>query len=882
MPVNNLIYQGINRSISDYASAGACEELINMRPTGSGLVPVKPFSVKMANVSYNLVIVHKTAYKTNYIGVEFYSGTSLARGIKFWLLNEDGSHSDLNPFYDFTYENKSASVPEITESEIHYAYTGNVICFSIMYEENDLYHNLSFIWNSEQYIEQQIEIPYFHFALTAGTAEKRVHALPYFPDTELVQLKDAINNSLEGLEEEDDTFTFGPVIVAIAFKTKDGNTFWTDRWYLYDPLPSMKSYVSESTMPYYMTAAEVATNFPDYPRSEPAVVLVPTYIPNGDYMNIELIGQEITAIFSGLSTALTHFDWDEETSMLSSIEIYSSRPARYIDPFEHFGAKCHWSQSASADSKSILMPIAPYGDMDLENQLLYHQKSVTMRELKQLADNGTNTYSFALRFGGSLQTTNKTLEVDAGATNRFGKMLAYNNRYHFFDSISKTVISDIAFCFEDSSTTRVTDIFALYSDGAKDEMLYLGSHTIPYYGPGANIIIAPSLNIKEVITWDSQDFVQHYPMTPSSRYNYSIFTGGRTGVGYVVTQEMRDAKANGKSFVIREEDSVISVTEQYNPFVFKVEHSYLAPGRVIDLQPQMVTVRDVSYGDYPLNIFTDRGVYALLRGSGTVLYGAVHSVSNLISESNSASTEAGTFFIAAGNLWAVAADKAILISDALSLGPHKFIRDAEGYQAISMSGSVYDVSQLQSAVPFEVYLNGATMSYNRYRDELYISNEAYRYTYVLSIKYRQWFKISGMMHQDNVGSNIANIPWNGGMYIIDFTDEIEDTSVLVHMQTRPILLGGQYTHVHRIVSMVRAALGNSDQLVVALYGSDDLQNWKLLCYADRSGVTISQIRTTSAARSWRYHTICIGGTTPTDTDFGPIIVEHEPVVRRIG
>lgn len=880
MPVNNLIYQGINRSISDFASAGACEELINMRPTGSGLIPVKPFSVKMENVSYNLVIVHKTAYQTNYIGVEFYSGTELARGIKFWILNDDGTHRDENPFYDFTYSIKNNSVKEITKSDIHYAYTGNIICFSIMYEENDLYHNLSFIWNSEQYIEQQIEIPYFHFDLTAGVAEKRVHNLPYFSDTELVQLKDAINNALEGLEEEDETFTFGPVIVAVAFKTKDGNTFWTDRWYLYDPLPNMKSYVSESSMPYYMTAAEVSQNFPSYPRSEPAVVLVPTYIPNGDYMNIELIGQEITAIISGLSTALTHFDWDEETSMLSSIEIYSSRPARYIDPFEHFGAKCHWAQSASADSNSILMPILPYGDMDLENQLFYHQKSVTMRELKQLADDGTNTYSFALRFGGSLQATNKTLEVDSGATTRFGKILAYNNRYHFFDSVSKTVISDISFCFEDNSTTRATDVFAIYSDGTKDEMLYLGSHYIPYTGSGANLVIAPSLNIKEVITWDSQDFVQHYPMTPSSKYNYSIFTGGLTSVGYNVTQEMIDAKTNGKSYVIRDEDSVISVTEQYNPFVFKVEHSYLAPGRVIDLQPQMVTVKDVSYGDYPLNIFTDRGVYALLRGSGTVLYGAVHSVSNLISESNSASTEAGTFFIAAGDLWVVSADKAILISDALSLGPHMYIRDCAGYKAISEQ--TYDVSEIVSKYPFKQYVKNATLSYNRYRDELYISNDDNMYTYVLSIKYRQWFKISGIMHQDTVGSSIANMPRDGGMYIIDFSNEIDNTSVLVHMQTRPILLGGQYTHFHRVVSMIRSALGENDQLIVALYGSDDLQNWKLLCYADRSNVTISQIRTTSAARSWRYHTVCVGGIAPTDTDFGPIIVEHEPVVRRIG
>ena len=71
-------------------------------------------------------------------------------------------------------------------------------------------------------------------------------------------------------------------------------------------------------------------------------------------------------------------------------------------------------------------------------------------------------------------------------------------------------------------------------------------------------------------------------------------------------------------------------------------------------------------------------------------------------------------------------------------------------------------------------------------------------------------------------------------------------------------------------------------MIVALYGSDDLQNWTLITYAKRSNVTISQIRTAPAGRSWRYYTITLGGTVPTDTDLGPIMVDYKPVIRRIG
>jgi hypothetical protein len=106
--------------------------------------------------------------------------------------------------------------------------------------------------------------------------------------------------------------------------------------------------------------------------------------------------------------------------------------------------------------------------------------------------------------------------------------------------------------------------------------------------------------------------------------------------------------------------------------------------------------------------------------------------------------------------------------------------------------------------------------------------------------------------------------------------------------------------MRRIVSMVRARLSAiaGEKLVVGLYGSENLQDWKLLSYAKRTGtdaqteddppvvtgrpLKVSQIRTTSAARSWRYYTVCIGGIVPTDTDLGPVIVDYEPVIRRIG
>ena len=106
--------------------------------------------------------------------------------------------------------------------------------------------------------------------------------------------------------------------------------------------------------------------------------------------------------------------------------------------------------------------------------------------------------------------------------------------------------------------------------------------------------------------------------------------------------------------------------------------------------------------------------------------------------------------------------------------------------------------------------------------------------------------------------------------------------------------------------MIRSELGfnenlsyQADTLIVALYGSDNLQDWNLLTYSQRSGTVttttvdeqtvttrtplkVSQVRTPSAARSWRYYTLCIGGRVQTDTDLGPTLVDYDNVIRRIG
>lgn len=880
MPVQNLNFQGINRAISDYANAGACEELINLRPTTGGLVPVKPFKDKYnTNISCQKVFTHKSGSANNHLTISITPGqVQFSLIFTIAILNDDGTQTTVEAV-----PLSSRFASSFSINDVYFATAGNIILFSLADKTNKgLSENLEYIWDGTQYNRRTADTPSIEVdPLQNGDTPTGSFALPSEPT--LDQLVDTINVSLNALQENNPTLYFGPFILALAYKTKDGNTFWTWNWQIWDPTPGAK------TGSAYIDKDSGESDFPNFFQVFDEGFLIAgntsdSFTLSGDSLSLRLY----------LDSA-----FDYEKDIIESIEIYASKPIPYIDTDAMLksGLTVLDFSGVSGGAFHYIAPVTQYKDMALDKQLLYLQKTVLMKELE--GHDSEDPLTIPLSFGGNVQRTGKTLVVDAGAVTRFGSLLSYNARFHYYDSYSRTEISmpEFAGLWGRSYDMVNHHVFVVYNNGKKDNLLYLGTKKL--FNDDYPLVIASHLNIREVHTYYREDptddwTVKIYLMDKSQTYNYTISTGGPADNDAASDTEHTTLIGYGRATksVTTDEPDAINVTEQYNPFVFRVEHSYLAPGKVLDMQPQMVAVADVSYGDYPLNVFTNRGLYALLQGSGTVLYGAFRPVSNLVTTANSVPTESGTFFLASGNLWAIAGSKAILISDALSLGPHKYIRNCAGYQAIS--NGEYNVQDYESKVTFEDYVNGgihndidcgngATLSYNRYRDELFISNTAFDYSYVLSLKYRQWFKMDLKVVQDVVGDAILMKPVGTDLWrVLDLSDESEDTSVLVHLQTRPFSMGYQYIHVHRLISMVRAALSTDDLLIVGLYGSDDLQNWKLLSYASRSGVEISQIRTPSAARSWRYYTLCIGGTCPSDTDFGTTLFEYRPVIRRLG
>ena len=921
MATDSLSYSGINRAVSDFSGAKFCEELINLRPTSDGLVPVKPFTIKYANSSYYKIFVHHTTDGDKYIGVRKdatnYKVIVEVIGTPATLLFERTMTGSVS--YEKTHK------MNLYADNLSFAAAGNVILFSEYAADQYAppFENVSFVWRDGGYHRTEADVPEIEFGFVyTGTDRIRVsQEIPAITVSSTEQdVLSAVQNALSAAQENTPELCMGTFIIAIAFKTKDGNTFWTGQWKVYDPYELMR-YTSppyeDATTLDQTIAAYYAPFFTKYNGYGYIVSELNSsgFGPPDEIKRLFFYGTKATVEFSGLSSTSTDPNyWNKNTSMIQSVEVYTSKPVPYLDvesAFDGFMGEYY----GSGYRLYLLLAQRKYETMDLDGQLMYHQASIPMEDLAALSSN--ETYRLELTFGGNRQVTNDTLRVDAGAVTRYGKLLSYNSRFHYYGSLSRTKVGAPFFFYDENGgyASGSTYIIVRYSDSSTSRLMCVDTSSTVWADP-ARIVIAPSVNIKEVIVYSKiggSYYWWKYRMKESKSYNYSICTEGGaydsdSGTGTVAEYE---AVLSSGNILDTEETAAINVTEQYNPFVFRVEHSYLAPGNVTDIVPQQYVVTDATYGREPLDVFTTQGVYALIQGNGEILYSWFDPISPMIAEGPAVPTEMGIFFISGGALWLCAGHRTTLVSDALSVGPHKYIRACAGYKKISgqdssyspspvISSPAYDVSSNLSQVEFETFASGNSaqsigrgrLSYNRFRQEVYVSNGDYQYSYVLSLKYRQWFKVPYYIMQDEQASVLAKIPspTESGNDYVDLSAESSTTHVTFHMQSRPFSMGYQYIHMHRLISQMRASLATGDLVVVGLYGSNDLQEWKLLAYSKRAGAStplkVSQIRTTSSARSWRYYTICIGGTVYAgavdNTDIGPFLVDYEPVVRRIG
>lgn len=825
-----LEIRGINRKVnSPDNDAGFCSELINLRPE-NGLKIVHEKEKVSTYLPYTRVIIHKIRDRYNYIGFD-------ADGV-VWF--DKGTGNEIKRLY-------------LSTDNLDNIFVATLNGMVVISDKNKIY-NTSYIFSNGDYKQfvdnssMDIDIPLTHDVKIQNPSGYNPIKSSYSYSGDLESLQGIYNKFFE----ENKKYVWGYYLVGVNITLWDGTE--TRLSHLTPFIP------------------------PDAPVSESNVGrFLPIYKDSyNDYYF------EFNGYISTHNIKIDGFDTEKYKDIIKSVNIYISRPISTLQ----FDEK-NMSVSITEMTNNSRYNALHIKKSELEKQLLYKYKSFTLDQLEEGIDH-------QIEFGVDDLVNYPTLAVESGLTTRAGKMYTYNNRIHFYDTNARVSLKNGYFinAREDEMATIpfTAKAYAVLRDNNGDIIQNVGEvslmsitrlERVAYLG--YMVIVQDSRAYNLVLT--SENTYAEIPLISSPAYNYSY--------AFLETARFQDGNKyeNIEQTDYYVEPDVINVSAMANPFHFPVEYSYKFNGNITALSVATEAISSSQIGQYPLNVFTDNGIYALEQGGGQTLYSNIVPLTTDSCENkNVIAVKGGIVYIANNSVYLISGRQVTKLSELLEGPIDKYIQNNTSFPKCCINGGLYNIQDLLSVVDFREYIKEATLSWSAIENELIVSNDDYQYSYVYNFTYNCWYKVKGRFEM--IGNDILLKKYYNRTEIGDVVEIEEyniiidwknmpkgDTTQYIHLHTRPVHIQNKnsFKVIHKAVLNCLANLQETQNLSLYIYGSNNLQDWKCISASQRRKCVIANILTDRAAKAYKYFIFMIGGLVKDTTEISNIIVTLEDV-----
>lgn len=336
-------------------------------------------------------------------------------------------------------------------------------------------------------------------------------------------------------------------------------------------------------------------------------------------------------------------------------------------------------------------------------------------------------------------------------------------------------------------------------------------------------------------------FSASFDLTPHDFLNlaYYLPTGEINPItisGTVITEIPEAPQSSNK---IESTPNKLKVSATDNPFIFPVERTYtIGNGKIIGLAAATPALSQGQYGQFPLYVFTDEGIYMLQVGAGEVIYTNCFPVSRDICDNP---------------------DSIISLDNAVAFTSDRILFVLSGYSAKSISDSL-EADYIPN--PAHIYMEGIEnvlieplLAYNYPFGELIIKNVEGHTAFIYDLQRKIW-------RQRKIKSSyfIQSYPV---CYAISDEDEVYDLSQEsyqlqnVTICTAPITLGTPgFKKIER--SILRMLAGG--HFSISIYASNDNKTfYKVISVNINSDTLLSDVPLPRIPSSWRNFYLFIEG-----------------------
>lgn len=314
----------------------------------------------------------------------------------------------------------------------------------------------------------------------------------------------------------------------------------------------------------------------------------------------------------------------------------------------------------------------------------------------------------------------------------------------------------------------------------------------------------------------------------------------------------------------------VQVSALSNPFTYPAANSYqVGTGSVLAMSAPTPELSTGQFGQYPVNIFTSKGVYALQQGTGSVIFSAVTPVNGDVIKAGSdvISIGAGVIYVTDEGLFHLAGQKSEEISAVMDGANDYYLLTNDHIEYLLNTVTLVTLNQNMSvfdgeSVSFADYLAVANIGFDRVNSDIWLTAKVVGsvstpYSYVFSLESKQWYKVS-----ESYSMLINNYP---ELLAVDTSvvKNISDpgvTSNQVAFVTRPFSVEdeGIFSLIHRLFLRGWIATNSSYYSGLYVFGSNDGDTWQMLQGMQRSG-EVRDFRLTRSHGALKYVVVVFAG-----------------------
>jgi len=316
----------------------------------------------------------------------------------------------------------------------------------------------------------------------------------------------------------------------------------------------------------------------------------------------------------------------------------------------------------------------------------------------------------------------------------------------------------------------------------------------------------------EILGDNSYRLIHEIDLTPSNYLNLSYYISIDTtsANGETVIKAMPPVpNENSNTDTVEDlpqdasytESEELKVSSLNNPFIFPNEQTYtVGNGKILALATIAPRISEGSFGQYPLYVFTTKGIYSLAIGTGDVVYSneAAPTSYEVPTTKIVCETPFGVVFTSKRGICMITGQEVQLLTSLIQEHP-KILN-------IQPNPNLDEILLNYGEIKFVDFLTGIEfIIYNPFENELIIADVESPFNYVLNFESKQVYQSTEKI--DNVvQNNFPDLNVLEGRNLKDYSAS-ETPKTVVSLISRPILYGtSDFKNLERTI--LRALLFN--------------------------------------------------------------------------